>query len=305
MAVVQTCYESAAVWSDATAMQEQHADPTPLRRGQVWLADTAAARCRRVVVIAAGAGDGNAAIVAPVAHGVTPRSRRVALPHTAGAGDRAFVDVSRLRTLPRADLVALVATLPDERLREIDAVLRDVLGLGAAEPEIAAAPAATLKPRAALLPPPQQVQAWAPATEATRLEDHPMARLFGQTPPAVPAPAPDDPPRGRDELPSPGDRAAAYGAAARDDGAARATPAAVTDRREDALPALLDVVRRRLHRSSPHLEGLIVDAVHQGRSVEWAAAAVRRASVRGVMQSTLDDIAAEMEAVDARGQAAG
>ena len=108
-----------------------------------------------------------------------------------------------------------------------------------------------------------------------------MARLFGQTPPALPAAAPSAPPCA----------------------AAPAAPPRHDERSAEALPELLELVRRRLHRSSSHLEGLIVDSVGEGRTIDWTAAAVRRASVRGVMQSTLDDIAAEMESVAARDRA--
>src|SRR5262249_30049974 len=72
------------------------------------------------------------------------------------------------------------------------------------------------------------------------------------------------------------------------------TPAAAV------MPELLEIVPRRLHRSAAGLEGVLVQAADEGRSVQWAAAAVRHTAVRGVMQTTLDDIAQEISAVGSR-----
>lgn len=292
MAAVQTCYESAAVWSDSSAMPDEQAGLIPVRRGQVWLAPTVPSRGRRVLVIAPGIEDGRLAIVAPLAQG-PPGTARVALYHDAVA---VVVEIGRLHAMHSADLAALVTTLADDRMRDIDAAIRELLGLAlgggrghdadATEAPHAGEPphpvlAPPPPPRAPLLSAPQQVGSWEPSPASIRLEDHPMARLFGQTPPALPAAAPSAPPCA----------------------AAPAAPPRHDERSAEALPELLELVRRRLHRSSSHLEGLIVDSVGEGRTIDWTAAAVRRASVRGVMQSTLDDIAAEMESVAARDRA--
>jgi mRNA-degrading endonuclease toxin of MazEF toxin-antitoxin module len=280
-------------------------------RGQVWLAEAPGARLRRlVVVLVPDADGGRATIVAPLGRAATAAAGRVALQDQDGVADGGTVLVGRLFTLHPDDLVARVAMLPPQRVEELDSALRHVLGIetgtapspavdaattvAAALPEPAlppvpqpittsAAPAPPMpKPMTRSEPPPPppdrsaapQVVPWDDPVASARLEDHPMARLFGQSQPARSVPDPS------------GSRPATAAGAAR------------------VLPELLDVVRRRLHRSSPRLEGLLAQAADEGRSVAWTAAAVRRASVRGVMQSTLDDIAAEMESVAAGGHAA-
>lgn len=105
------------------------------------------------------------------------------------------------------------------------------------------------------------------------LDEHPIAQLFGR-----PRPLP----------------AAAATPYSFTNTGARNTPAAAV------MPEILEIVQRRLHRSAPRLEAVLSQAADEGRSLEWAAAAVRHASVRGVMQSTLDEIAAEIAAVGAR-----
>ncbi|MGH7685873.1 MAG: type II toxin-antitoxin system PemK/MazF family toxin [Candidatus Dormibacteria bacterium] len=113
---------------------------------------------------------------------------------------------------------------------------------------------------------------------ALGLDEHPIAQLFPQ-----PEPAPRE--LAVVETPEP---------QRRDVHVENPTPAAAV------MPELLEIVRRRLHRSAPRLEGVLVQAADEGRSVQWAAAAVRHTAVRGVMQSTLDEIAQEISAVGAR-----
>lgn len=125
--------------------------------------------------------------------------------------------------------------------------------------------------------PPPMVETAASADEvrdgentSSALEDHPIAQLFGRPRPASPMTA------------------------------AAITPVrspAADIRAADVMPELLAIVQRRLHRSAPRLEAVLSQAGEEGRNLEWAAAAVRHASVRGVMQSTLDEIASEIAAV--------
>lgn len=309
MPQVQTCYESAAVWSDAAAMPDSESPVAP-RRGQVWLAETPGSRRGLVVVIAPDADHGRVAIVAPVTPGAAAGRGRVTLHDEGGLSGGGAVQVGRLTAVHRGELIAMVSTLARQRLDEIDAALRDVLGIGApaappSPPQLRRDP-----PLQEFLPPPppserlaspQQVPPWPPTSESTRLEDHPMARLFGQSSPALP-------PSGHSgtdpaAVPAIAPVPAASGIAPVPAGSGIA-PVPASSGIAPVLPALLEVVRQRLHRSSPHLEGLLVQAAGEGRSIEWTTAAVRRASVRGVMQSTLDDLAAEMETAAARGRAA-
>jgi len=63
------------------------------------------------------------------------------------------------------------------------------------------------------------------------------------------------------------------------------------------LPDLKLLVRSRLRLSSGRIEALLDEAVTAGRPVESAASAIRNLSVRGVMQSTLDQLADDIVAM--------
>ena len=68
----------------------------------------------------------------------------------------------------------------------------------------------------------------------------------------------------------------------------------------DVLPELKGLVRNRLHKSSMRLEILLEEAATWDRSVDSVVDDVRHASIRGVQQSTLDDIADQMRTVSGR-----
>ena len=68
----------------------------------------------------------------------------------------------------------------------------------------------------------------------------------------------------------------------------------------EVLPELKDLVRERLHKSSMRLEILLEEAATWDRSVDSVVDDVRHASIRGVQQSTLDDIAEKMRTVGSR-----
>ena len=63
------------------------------------------------------------------------------------------------------------------------------------------------------------------------------------------------------------------------------------------LPELKLLVRDRLHKSSMKLEILLEEAATWDRSVESVVDEVRNTSIRGVRQSTLEEIAAQMLAL--------
>lgn len=66
------------------------------------------------------------------------------------------------------------------------------------------------------------------------------------------------------------------------------------------LPLLKRMVRDRLHQSSLRLEILLEDAAANNASLDAVVAEVRATPIRGVMQSTLDDLADEMLALGQR-----
>jgi hypothetical protein len=66
------------------------------------------------------------------------------------------------------------------------------------------------------------------------------------------------------------------------------------------LPELKRLVQERLHHSSLRLEILLEDAAANNASLDAVAAEVRATPIRGVMQSTLDDLADEMLALGQR-----
>lgn len=147
---------------------------------------------------------------------------------------------------------------------------------------------------------------WLWSADDAGFDDHPIAQIFGRPqhrlgegsrdvlPPTSPSPP-------AAELPG-----AAF-AAASNRGTSASLPVHLRDapiesptRAAAVMPELLEIVRRRLQRNAPRLEGVLQQAADEGRSVEWAAAAVRHTGVRGVVQTTLDEIADEMSAAGAR-----
>ena len=291
------------MWSGPEAAGGVATTHPELRRGHVWLARVASDRANRAVLLLSRDRDGGGddpVLGAPVVLG-TPATGRVAAELPAGF-DGAVVDVRHLMAIDRCALVQPLARLAAPRLAEVDRALRDVLGLdvpawhpaGELEPASDPQPATpdAVAPQPALPPdgngavpapppppPPLLATSAGPPDDArdvrnTRagLDDHPIAQLFGRPRPASPQPAP---------APAP----------------ARSPAADI--RVADVMPELLAIVQRRLHRSAPRLEAVLSQAGEEGRTVEWAAAAVRHASVRGVMQSTLDEIAGEIAAVGA------
>ena len=63
------------------------------------------------------------------------------------------------------------------------------------------------------------------------------------------------------------------------------------------LPAFKQIARARLQRSALRVETMLDDAAGQGRPVEAVLAEIRGLTIRGVMQSTLDQVVDEMMAV--------
>jgi len=312
------------MWSGPEAAGGVATTHPELRRGHVWLAQVAPDRAQRAVVLLSrdrDSGFDDPVLAAPVVRGLPARGR-VAVEVPAGV-DGAVVDVRRLTAIDRSALIQPLAQLAAPSLAEVDMALRDVLGLDmpagragevvAFQPVMPAStngaspheqPAAAelvtpfAQPAAAELltpfaqpatldqmgfapppAPPPMVETAASADEvrdgentSSALGDHPIAQLFGRPRPASPM------------------------------AAAAITPVrspAADIRAADVMPELLAIVQRRLHRSAPRLEAVLSQAGEEGRNLQWAAAAVRHASVRGVMQSTLDEIASEIVAVDA------
>ncbi|MBV9100174.1 MAG: hypothetical protein JOZ46_08870 [Candidatus Dormibacteraeota bacterium] len=68
----------------------------------------------------------------------------------------------------------------------------------------------------------------------------------------------------------------------------------------ELLPELKRLVQERLHHSSLRLEILLEDAAANNASLDAVVAEVRATPIRGVMQSTLDDLADEMLALRRR-----
>ena len=321
------------MWSGPEAAGGVATTHPELRRGHVWLVQAAPERGQRAVVLLSRDREGgldDPVLVAPVIRGA-PSTGRVAVEIVAGF-DGAVVDVRRLMAIDHSALIQPLMRLAAPRLAEIDMALCDVLGLdvpawrpvdelesppvthasladevaievanppatnGAApHPEpLAVVEAASVDYPAQLVqaatfdqlgfappppPPPAMEITSAPFDDASDggneiagLDDHPIAQLFGRPRPGSSEPAPS-----LTQLRSP----------------------AADIRVADVMPQLLGIVQRRLHRSAPRLEAVLSQAGEEGRSVEWAAAAVRHASVRGVMQSTLDEIAGEIAAVGA------
>lgn len=281
------------MWSGADAARDYAMERRELRRGQVWLAEWSSDSVRRPVVLLNGDAEVAAdsmLLAAPLAVSDAAGLGRVALDGADGFDDGLTIDLRRLASVDVARLVLPLGAVSQGRLGEIDSALSELLGVG----RPASAPATTAAPKARSKapttngtvqhghsfvpppPPPEPDEATPPPVVSARLDDHPIAQLFGQPDPVYRAGAPTPPsPAGGGRSGSP-TRAAAV------------------------MPELLDIVRRRLQRSAPRLEAVLGQAADEDRSVEWAAAAVRHSAVRGVTQSTLDDIAREFSAAGAR-----
>lgn len=263
------------MWSGPEAAGGGVTTHPELRRGHVWLAQVAPDRGYRAVLLLSRDVD-DAVLAAPVVRGARATGR-VAVDFPAGV-EGAVVDVRRLTAIDRSGLIQPLAQLAAPRLAEVDRALCDVLGIDAAAPVVHHATLDQLGFAPPPAPPPvSQNPASMPDVvrdvENTHagLDDHPIAQLFGRPRPVTQQAAP-----------------------------ARAPARPAADIRvADVMPELLAIVQRRLHRSAPRLESLLSQAGEEGRTVEWVAAAVRHASVRGVMQSTLDEIATEIAAVGA------
>ncbi len=66
-------------------------------------------------------------------------------------------------------------------------------------------------------------------------------------------------------------------------------------------PQLKQVARARLQRSSPKVETMVDDAAARDLPLEVLLSDIRGLVIRGVMQSTLDEVADEMAAMVAAG----
>ncbi|HEX6537566.1 MAG TPA: type II toxin-antitoxin system PemK/MazF family toxin [Candidatus Dormibacteraeota bacterium] len=292
------------MWSGADGARRCALERLERRRGQVWLAEASSDRVRRPVVLLNGdaeAAPDSVLLAAPVVISAETGAGRVALDRADGFDGALTIDLRRLASLDAAHLVLPLGAVSDARLAEIDSALGELLGLGLqmaqpatpeANPEAAVeAPAQAVPAKKPSTtngkvqdghsfvpppPPPEPDHAVPPPVVSSRLDDHPIAQLFGQPDPVFRTGAPAPPsPAGSARLGSPA-RAAAV------------------------MPELLEIVRRRLQRSAPRLEAVLGQAADEDRSVEWAAAAVRHSAVRGVTQSTLDDIAREFSAAGVR-----
>ena len=324
------------MWSGPEAAGGVASTLTELRRGYIWLVQIPPERGQRAMLLLSRDRDGGVdepLLAAPLVRGAAAAGR-VAVEIPPGF-EGAVIDVRRLSSIDRSALVQPIARLAAPQLAAVDKALCDVLGLdvpvwpSAAElerrllavdevPDVEDEPAEPLiktdvAQPAGVIPlpsvppttngegshfaqpaafaqsgfgPPPAPPPVVPTTRAMHddardgvnvdggLDEHPIARLFGRPRPATLQPS---------WLSSP------------------AGAGADATRASDVMPEMLDIVQRRLHRSAPRLEAVLSQAAEEGRSVEWAAAAVRHASVRGVMQSTLDEIAAEISAVGAQG----
>jgi hypothetical protein len=62
-------------------------------------------------------------------------------------------------------------------------------------------------------------------------------------------------------------------------------------------PELKRVARERLQRSSPRVEAMIDEAVARNLPLDGLLVQIRGLVIRGIMQSTLDEVVADMAAV--------
>ncbi|MBV8194926.1 MAG: type II toxin-antitoxin system PemK/MazF family toxin [Candidatus Dormibacteraeota bacterium] len=250
------------------------AGPATARRGQVWLAARPETRRLRPVLVVQRNGtfdESSTVLVAPLGRLQAGASSPV-VDESDGLPVPASVRLDRVFAVELDDLELPVTTVSAARMAVIDQALAALIGVASDSPiPVADTPAefppppppaaAVTKPRD-LTP---QTSPWTGEATSGRLEDHPMARIFGMSPP----------PRGSG-LPS---------APASDPGG---VPIAAL------LPELQDISRQRLRRSSTRIEAVLTEGAAAGRSVQWAADTVRATPIRGVLQSTLDEIAAAM-----------
>lgn len=258
---------AAATWPVGTG-------PRALRRGQVWLAESSqSGRLRPVLLLQRdGADDDSDVVIAAPLVRSARRPGRVSLTHADGLPERCAADVARLGPVGVADLVRCVASLSQARMDEVDAVLRDLLGLRAGVAATAPAPVRPAPPdehASGVEAVPLDAGGFTNGQSSARLEDHPMAQLFGQTQP----------------------RSSGVSAAAGGSTGPEHTPIAAM------LPDLRALVRARLHRAAPRLETVLEEGAASGRSVAWAAAVVRTMPIRGIVQPSLDELAATMLAL--------
>jgi hypothetical protein len=164
------------------------------------------------------------------------------------------------------------------------------------------------------IPPAPRTPDWLRPGADVRFDDHPIAQIFGRPQPALGGYSGSADTGAGTSPPAAVLPGAAFSAATNSSGPSspltpesprsaarrREAPVGAPTRAAAVMPELLEIVRRRLQRSAPRLEGVLAQAGEEDRSVEWAAAAVRHTGVRGVMQSTLDEIADEMSAVAER-----
>ena len=323
------------MWSAPDTARVSAEARRPVRRGQIWLAERTLPLPPGLVLVLSDDGEPDAAVaVAPLLPSRLDARGFVAVDETDGLEAPATVDVRHLTSLERSAFVRPLGAVSARRQALVDSALCDVLGIVVPEPADVAQAVVSLADQTPQTsngavhtedappppPPPPPPPDPAPLRIATPVpEPAPVYEALGRR---DPAPAyrgtvsRDDAlyeltvPHEADEQPEPFSWSeAALGldehpiaqlfpqpepAPRRDVRVENPTPAAAV------MPELLEIVRRRLHRSAPRLEGVLVQAADEGRSVQWAAAAVRHTAVRGVMQSTLDDIAQEISAVGVR-----
>ncbi|MFN2582560.1 MAG: type II toxin-antitoxin system PemK/MazF family toxin [Candidatus Dormibacteria bacterium] len=237
-------------------------------RGEVWLLGRDAARQEPVVVLQPPDQQGDTLLVAPLTRPTSVGPGTIALAAGDGLPVASVARLDRLHAVDAATLVRAVGRLRDDTLARADEVLAATLGLrtpGAVRDIDRSSVLLQQVEAASLSPPPPPP----PAAGTGRLEDHPITQLFGQSP----APA-----------------MTSFGAPGHGSSEVRVS---------DVLPDLQHLVRQRLHSSATRLESILDEGVTGGRSVSWAADAVRTTSIRGVLQSSVDSIADEMEAIAA------
>lgn len=131
-------------------------------------------------------------------------------------------------------------------------------------------------PAAAPVPPPPPAPVAQPAPD-----ESPLSALFGGTPAPqenAPVPAPVAP-----EMPIPA-----------------AAPNGASSPLQELLPELKLIARTRLQRSAARVETVLDTAAQRGQSLDAVFTEIRGLVIRGVMQSTLDQVVSEMGQVAQR-----